>query len=324
MKWTTALAGVALGMTLSAGARAETSWPKEKPITIVVPFPAGGSTDTIARMMSKTMQNNLGQSIVIDNKPGATGIIGMSQAKRAAPDGYTLVFASLGPFVIVPHLNKATPYDARKDFDYITIPVQAPNVLVTRTSHAVKSVAEAIAELKAKPGTVTFANSGFGASDHLSAELFFQQTKTAGLHVPYKGGAPAINDLIGGQVEYSFQNVNAVLPYIQAGQMRALAVTGTHRSPVLPDVPTLAESGVTGAEVYSWQGLAAPAGLPADVKDKLAQAAVKAIKDPAVASQLEKQGLEIVANDPATFAAYQAKEWDRWGRLISTRGIKME
>jgi len=324
MKWITVFATAVLGTTLAASALADTTWPKAKPITIVVPFPAGGSTDTIARMMSKPMQASLGQSIVIDNKPGATGLIGMSQVKRAAPDGYTLVFASLGPFVIVPHLNKSASYDARKDFDYITIPVQAPNVLVTPVNHRARTVDDVIAELKAKPGTVTFANSGFGASDHLSAELFFQQTQTAGLHVPYKGGAPAINDLIGGQVSYSFQNVNAVLPYIQAGQLRALAVTGERRSPVLPDVPTLAESGVTGSEIYSWQGLAAPAGLPPEVKRKLTEAAVAAIKSPDVAKQLTEQGLEIVANDSDAFTAYQAKEWDRWGALISDRGIKID
>ena len=297
-----------------------TPWP-DKAVTIVVPFPAGGSTDMVARAMALQMGSALGQSFIVDNKPGATGTIGAGVVKRAAPDGYTLLVSSLGAFVVTPHLIKNVPYDATKDFDYISVPVQAPNVLVASPKQKERTLAEVIALLKTNPGKVSFASSGNGSSDHLSAEVFWQQSGTEGLHVPYKGGAPAINDLLGGQVDFSFQNVNAVLPHIKAGKLHAIAVTGDKRSPVLPDVPTLAEAGVKGAEVYSWQGLAAPKGLPPAVKDKLAAAAVAAISTPDVKKRMQEQGLEIVASTPAEFTAFQAQEWARWKRLIETRKI---
>lgn len=312
---------IALACSVSVAAFAQaTNWP-EKPVTIVVPFPAGGSTDMVARAMALQMQTKLGQTFLVDNKPGATGTIGAGFVKRAAPDGYTLLVSSLGAFVVTPHLQKSVPYDATKDFDYISVPVQAPNVLVASPGQKARTVAEVIAELKASPGKVSFASSGNGSSDHLSAEVFWQQTQTEGLHIPYKGGAPAINDLLGNQVNFSFQNVNAVLQHIKAGKLHAIAVTGDKRSPVLPDVPTLAEAGVKGAEVYSWQGLAAPKGLPPAVKDKLAAAAIAAINDPEVKKRMVEQGLEIVASTPAEFTAFQAREWTRWKALIETRKI---
>ena len=311
---------IALSCALSLSAVAQAGWP-EKPVTIVVPFPAGGSTDMVARAIALQMQTKLGQTFVVDNKPGATGTIGAGFVKRAAPDGYTLLVSSLGAFVVTPHLQKNVPYDATKDFDYISVPVQAPNVLVASPGQKARTVAEVVAALKANPGKVSFASSGNGSSDHLSAEVFWQQSGTEGLHVPYKGGAPAVNDLLGNQVDFSFQNVNAVLQHIKAGKLHAIAVTGDKRSPVLPDVPTLAEAGVKGAEVYSWQGLAAPKGLPLSVKDKLAAAAIAAINDPEVKKRMVDQGLEIVASTPAEFTAFQAREWARWKTLIETRKI---
>lgn len=309
-------------MTLAASVAlsAVAAWP-EKSVNIIVPFPAGGSTDTIARAMAQHMGEKLGQPFVVDNRPGATGTIGATAVKRAAPDGYTLLVASLGPFVIAPHLVKNIPYDAVKDFDYITLPVQAPNVLVASPAQKARTVAEVVAALKAQPGKISFASSGSGSSDHLSAELFWQQSGTSGLHIPYKGGAPAINDLLGGQVDFSFQNVNAVLSHIRAGKLHAIAVTGDKRSPVLPEVPTLAEAGVKGAEIYSWQGMAAPKGLPGEVKKKLADAAIQAINEPALKKRLTDQGMEIVANTPEEFAAFQQREYKRWKTLIETRKI---
>ena len=311
------IAAVACAAAVTAGAQ---TWP-EKTVTVVVPFPAGGSTDTIARVLAQHMQTSLGQPFVVENRPGATGTIGAGAVKRAPPDGYTLLVSSLGTFVIAPHLTKSVPYDALKDFDYITIPVQAQNILVASPAQKARTVADVIAQLKEKPGKVSFASSGNGASDHLSAELFWQQTGTEGLHVPYKGGAPAINDLLGNQVDFSFQNVNAVISHIKAGKLHPIAVTGDKRTSVLPNVPTLAEAGVKGAEVYSWQGLAAPKGLPPAVKDKLTAAAIAAMKDPAVQSRLTDQGFEIVANTPAEFTAFQAKEFARWKALIESRKI---
>ncbi|MGJ7501754.1 Bug family tripartite tricarboxylate transporter substrate binding protein [Variovorax sp. ZT5P49] len=307
-------------LPLHASAQAD-AWPQQKPVTIIVPFPAGGSTDMVARAIALQMQTKLGGSFVVDNRPGATGTIGTGFVKRAAPDGYTLLVSSLGAFVVTPHLQKSVPYDATKDFDYISVPVQAPNVLVANVARPEHTVADVLALLRKTPGKVSFASSGNGSSDHLSAELFWQQTKTEGVHVPYKGGAPAVNDLLGNQVDFSFQNVNAVLPHIRAGKLRAIAVTGDKRSPVLPDVPTLAEAGVKGAEVYSWQGMAAPKGLPPAVKKKLSDAAIAAMQDPETKKRMLDQGLEIVASTPEEFTAFQLREWTRWKTLIDTRHI---
>ena len=311
---------ITLGATLALAAQAASSFP-DKPVNIIVPFPAGGSTDTVARAVALSMGEQLGKPFVVENRPGATGTIGAGAVKRAAADGYTLLVASLGPFVVTPHMVKNVPYDAGKDFDYITIPVQAPNVLVASPTQKARSVSEVIAALKANPGKISFASSGNGSSDHLSAELFWQQTGTEAVHVPYKGGAPAITDLLGGQVDFSFQNVNAVLSHLRSGKLRAIAVTGTQRSPVLPDVPTLAESGVKGAEVYSWQGMVAPKGLPVDVKARLSKAAIAAVQQPDIRKRFVEQGLEIVGNTPEEFTRFQAQENERWKQLIHTRKI---
>jgi tripartite-type tricarboxylate transporter receptor subunit TctC len=315
---------LALGMTLGLGITQSVNAFPNHAVTVIIPFPAGGSTDTVARAMAVSMGQQLGQTFVIENRPGATGTIGAAAVQRAAPDGHTLLLASLGPFVITPHLINNVPYDAVKDFDYITIPVQAANVLVASPTQSARSVAEVIATLKANPGDISFASSGNGSSDHLSAELFWQQTKTQGIHVPYKGGAPAISDLIGGQVDFSFQNVNAVLPHLRSGKLYPIAVTGTQRLPALPDVPTLAEAGVSGAEVYSWQGLAAPKGLPPEIKAALAQAAQQAIKQPDIRQRFVDQGMEIVANTPEQFTLFQRQESERWKQLIESRRISVD
>jgi tripartite-type tricarboxylate transporter receptor subunit TctC len=311
---------LALSIAALAGTPAQAAWP-DKPVTIVVPFPPGGSTDSLARVLTGPLQTAFGQSFVVDNRAGATGTIGAGQVKRAVPDGYTLLVSSLGPFVIAPHLIKSMPYDALKDFDLLTVAVRAPNVLVVPAASPLKTVADVIAAAKKDPGKLTFASSGNGSSDHLTAELFWLQTATSGTHVPYKGGAPAIQDLLGGQVDASFQNVNAVLQHIAAGKLRAVAVTGDKRSAVLPDVPTLSESGVKGADVYSWQGIAAPKGLPADVKTKLHAALVAALNDPQIKADFAKIGIEVVANTPAQFASFQQSEFARWKSLIETRKI---
>jgi len=313
------IASIAFGL-IAAGAVQAQSWPT-KPVTLVVPFPPGGSSDTIARAIGAKMQEKLGQPVVVENKGGATGTIGAAQVKRAAPDGYTVLVSSLGPFVIAPHLIKNVPYDAGKDFDLLTVLVQAPNVLVVPAASPLKSVADVIAQMKKTPDKMSFASSGNGSSDHLTAELFWLQTGTSGVHVPYKGGGPAMSDLLGAQVDASFQNINAVVPHVASGKLRALAVTSTQRSPLLPSVPTLAESGVKDVDVYSWQAAAAPKGLPADVKAKLHASMIAALNDPAVKPKLLELGFEIVGDTPEQFAAFQQKENARWKQLIETRKI---
>ena len=308
------LATLLLGLAVATGAWAQ-AWPS-KPVTLLVPFPPGGSTDLIARTLAPKLQERLGGSFVVDNKGGAGGTVGAGQVKRAAPDGYTLFVSSLGPFVIGPHLIKNVPYDALKDFDYITVAVQAPNVLVVPVTSPHKSLAELMAHLKANPDKVSFASSGNGTSDHLTAELFWQQTQTSGVHIPYKGGGPAMSDILSGQVNASFQNINAVVPHVKSGKLRALAITSSARSPQLPDVPTLSESGIKGVDVYSWQGVAAPKGLPADIKAKVHAALVAGLNAPEVKTRLLDLGFEIVGNTPEQFTAFQAAEFARWKKVI--------
>lgn len=322
MKLLKTLPALMLGLTLSVQALAA-GYP-EKPVTAVVPFPAGGSTDSIARALAPAFQATLGQPLIVDNRPGATGAIGAAMVKRAPADGYTFMVASIGVYAVNPFLQKRLQYDPTKDFDLLTVAVRAPNVLVASSSIKVNTLQDLIAHLKKNPDTVSFASSGAGSSDHLTAALFWQQTGTSGLHVPYKGGAPAINDLLGGHADVSFQNLNVVVQHIKAGKLKALAITGNKRSPLLPDVPTLEESGVKNVDVYSWQGIAAPKGLPADVKSKLHSTIVKALNEPGLKGKLEEQGFEVVANTPEEFAKFNAQELKRWGTVIEKGNIELE
>ena len=293
-----------------------------KTVTVVVPFPAGGSSDMVGRVLAQKWHDKLGGTFIVENKPGATGAIGAAAVKNAPADGYTLLVSSLAVFVVNPHLQKSLPYDPSRDFDLLSVAVQAPNVLVANPSFPANNVADLIAQLKKNPGKVSFATSGAGSSDHLTAELFWQQTGTQGLHVPYKGGAPAIQDVIAGHADVSFQNINAVLTQIQSGKLKALAITSAKRSPLLPNVPTLAESGVKNAEVYSWQAVAAPKGLPADVKAKLVKGIEEGLRDPEVSKKLTDLGFEIVANTPEQFAKFQSQELARWKKVIDTGKIE--
>lgn len=290
-------------------------------ITLVVPFPPGGSTDSVARAIGPKMSDRLGQSVIIENKAGATGTLGAGFVKRAEPDGYTLLVTSLGPLVIAPHLLSSVPYDPAKDFDFITVAVQSPNVMVVPANSPYKSVSDVVAALKANPNKVTFASAGSGSSDHLTAEIFWDQTKTDGIHVPYKGGGPAIIDLLGGQVDVMTPNINAVIQHINSGKLRALAVTSNKRSPLLPNVPTFKEAGVNDMVIYSWQSVVAPKGLSPEVKTKVHSSVVAALNDPQVKKSFTDIGFEIIANTPEQFAKFQAEESARWKKIIDSRKI---
>jgi tripartite-type tricarboxylate transporter receptor subunit TctC len=313
------LATAVLALCAAHPAIADT-WPS-KPVTLLVPFPPGGSTDMIARTVGAKLQEKLGGTFIVDNKAGAGGTLGAAAAKRAAPDGYTIFVSSLGPFVIGPHLIKNAGYDPLKDFDYVTVAVQAPNVLAVPANSPHKTFGDLLRFIKANPEKMTFASAGNGTSDHLTAELFWQETGTKAVHVPYKGGAPAMQDLIGGVVDASFMNINTGLPNIKGGKLRALAITSTKRSPLLPDVPTMDELGLKGVTVYSWQAFAAPKGLPAEIKTKLHGAILAGLNDPAVKPRLLELGFEVVGSSPEQFAAFQATEFARWKKVIEVGKI---
>lgn len=310
---------VALGLAAATGAQAET-WPA-KPVTLLVPFPPGGSTDMIARTLGPKLQEKLGGTFIVQNQAGAGGTVGATAAKRSAPDGYTVFVSSLGPFVIGPHLLKNVGYDPLKDFDYVTVAVQAPNVLTVPANSPHKSLADVLAYEKANPGKMSFASAGNGTSDHLTAELFWQMTGTSGLHIPYKGGSPAMSDLLGGQVDATFMNINTGLPNLNAGKLRALAITSDKRSPLLPDVPTMEELGIKGVTVYSWQAFALPKGVPTEIKTKLHDALVAGLNDPQIKPKLLELGFEIVGNTPEQFTAFQAAEFARWKKVIEVGKI---
>jgi len=298
-----------------------TAWPS-RPIRMLVPFVAGGSSDIVGRSVAIRMQDALGQTVIVDNRPGANGAIAGQILAKASPDGYTLMVGSIGVFAINLALFKDLPYDPLRDYDLLTVAVRNPNVLITSQKVAAASVKDLVGLLQKSPGKLTFVSSGTGSSDHLSAELFWQRTKTTGIHVPYKGGAAAMADMVGGQVDASFQNLGAATGHIKAGRLRALAVTGDRRSPQLPEVPTMLELGFQGFEVYSWQAFAAPRGLPKDIRSRMESAVVSALKLPQVRQSMDDLGFEVVANTGAEFEAFLRGEIARWKQVVQTANIQ--
>ncbi|HET7731760.1 MAG TPA: tripartite tricarboxylate transporter substrate binding protein [Usitatibacter sp.] len=307
-------------LALSTGALAQ-AYP-EKPVTVVVPFTPGGSSDITARTVANKLQESLGQTFIIDNKPGANGGIGATYVKNAKPDGYTLFVGSIGVFAINQVLYKNLGYETQRDFDLLSVAVRTPNALVTSASFPPNTVAEFIDYLKKNPNKVSFASSGTGSSDHLTAALFWQKTGTSGIHVPYKGGSAAHMDLIAGNADVSFQNLGSITQHVKAGKMKLLAVTGSARDPAAPNVPTLTEAGVPGIEVYSWQAFVAPKGLPQSVKARLIPALQAAIKHPDVVKRFNELGFEVVGNTPAEFDRFLTEEIARWKQVVDQGGIK--
>jgi tripartite-type tricarboxylate transporter receptor subunit TctC len=314
---------LALGITAAAlcASVAAQQYP-ERPVTVVVPFTPGGSSDITARTVSAKLQESLGQTFIIDNKPGANGGIGGKYVAAAKPDGYTLFVGSIGVFAINPVLYKDLGYDPRKDYDLLSVAVRTPNALVTRPNFPANNVAEFIDFVKKNPGQVSFASSGTGSSDHLTAALFWQKTGTSGIHVPYKGGSAAHMDLIAGNADASFQNLGSITQHVKAGKMKLLAVTSEKRDPTVPDVPTLSEAGVPGIVVYSWQAFVAPKGLPANVKARLQPALISAIKHPDTVKKFSEQGFEVVGNSPEEFNRFLNDELARWKQVIDAGGIR--
>lgn len=316
-----ALAALAATAFALATSFAQAQYP-QRPITIVVPFTPGGSSDITARTIGQKLSESLGQPVIIDNKPGANGGIGAAFVAKAPADGYTIFVGSIGVFAINPVLYKNLSYDPKRDFDLISVAVRTPNALVTSTKVPANTVKEFIDYVKKNPDKVSFASSGTGSSDHLTAALFWQKTGTTGIHVPYKGGSAAHLDLIAGNADASFQNLGSITAHVKGGKMKLLAVTADKRDPSVPNVPTLAESGVPGLEVFSWQAVVAPKGLPKDVADKLIPAVIAAIKHADNVRKFNDMGFEVVGNTPAEFGRFLDAELARWKQVIDAGGIK--
>jgi tripartite-type tricarboxylate transporter receptor subunit TctC len=293
-------------------------------VTVVAPFPPGGASDTSIRIMQAKLTEFLGQPVVIENRPGGTGSIGMTAVARAAPDGYTIVISSVGAFAVNPAVNKKLSYDPLRDFDLLTLAVQTPIVLVVNPKLPVNSVKELIEYQKKNPGELAFGSSGLASGEHLTTELFWQQTKTTGVHVPYRGSGPAITDAIAGHVQGLFTNFGLVSQQIQSGQLKALAVSTEKRLPDYPNIPTLAESGIDDMVVMVWQGMAAPKNLPPAVKEKLHSAIVKCLNDPGVKKAFAEIGFETVGGTPEAFAQYLKREIDRWSAVAKAANIQTE
>lgn len=316
------LAAATLAVAGMGSALAADTYP-DKPLTMIVPFSAGGTTDILARIVGQALGQELGQTIIIENKPGAGGNIGAQQASRAKADGYTLFMGTVGTHAINQALYKKLPYDPAKDFAPLSRVANVPNLLVAHPSRPYKTVQEMIAYAKKHPGEVTYGSPGSGASPHVSGALFQSMTGAELTHVPYKGSAPAISDLLGNQIAVMFDNMPSAIQHVRSGKLRPIAVTTAKRSPELPDVPTIAEAGVPGYEATSWFGLWAVAGTPAPILTKLQTALTKVLKDPAVAKKIADQGGEVVIETPAQFDAFIKSEAAKWGKVVKESGAEV-
>jgi len=317
MRWASAFL-----VLFAAAALAQTDYPS-RPVRIIVPSPPSGGTDIVARVLAAHFSSAFGQQFFVENKPGAGNLIGIEAAARAAPDGYTLL-VSASTIALNSVLYKKVPYDPVRDFAPITLAATAPNILVVNPKLPIKSVAELIAAAKAKPGALSYGTPGVGTSPHLCMELFKSMAGIDLQHVPYKGTAAAVMDVIGGQIEVAFATALTAKPLIDAGRLRALAVSGPRRVAALPDVPPVAEAGVPGYEAMQWYGLLAPAGTPAPVIERVHGEAMVALRSPEMKARLAADGAEPLGTTPAQFGAYIKRELDKWSRVRDTAHIERQ
>lgn len=313
----------ALGAVTALPAAAQDDWPA-KPIRIVVPFAAGGTSDVLARTLGAQLQASLKQTVLIENKAGAGGVIGADSVAKAAPDGYTLLLGTIATHAINPALLPKMPYNAAKDFAPVMLLGSISNVLLVGPDQPFKSVKDVVAAAKARPGSLQFASAGQGTSQHLSGETFKLLAGVDLTHVPYKGSAPAIQDVMGGQIPMSFETALVALPQIKAGKVRALAVTSAKRSAVLPEVPTMQEAGIANFDVASWQALYAPAGTPPAIVNKLNAELAKIVAQPDTKTRIDGLGLEYTANTPEQFGAFQRNEQAKWARIVKDGNVKVD
>ena len=313
-------AAAMLAVAVTSGAQAQ-AYPA-KPIKIIIPFVPGGPSDTVGRAIGSKFQEFLGQPAVVENKPGANGSIAAEFVAKSEPDGYTILVGSIGVFAINAALFKDLRYHPARDFAPITLAVTTPNVLVTKLDFPAKTVSELLDQMRKNPGKTSFGSSGTGSSDHLTYELFTQMTNTTGIHVPYKGGAAVVTDLLGGQVDASFQNLGTVATQIKAGKIRPLAVTARSRAAALPDVPTMVEAGFPDLVVTSWQAAAAPAKTPREVIVKLNDEINRAMRTPDVAEKMVASGLIIVTESPEFFGDVIRSDYAKYGKLTQDIGFQ--
>lgn len=311
-----------LAATLAAPSFAQVAeWPRAKPITYVVPFTPGGSTDVVGRAVAEKLATALGQSVVVDNRPGQGGGIGAAYVAKSPADGYTLFGGTISTHAINPSLYKHLPYDPVRDFEPVALVAFLPNVLLVDPNAGVNNVQELIALLKKDPKRRTFASSGNGTSTHLAGEMFADMIGVPLTHVPYKGTPPAMIDVSAGQVTFMFDQMTAALPLLQAGKLKLLAVTTAKRMPLAPNVPTMIEAGVPGFEMSSWQAIYAPKGTPKPIVQRLSQEIARALRQPDVQDKLGRQmGMELVGGGPDELAALMAREIPRWAALVKKSG----
>lgn len=313
----------ALFASFAAPAFAQGDAYPRKPIKWIVPFPPAGAMDVIARTLGEQMGRKLGQTFVIENRPGAGGNIGADAVARSAPDGYTMMIVANG-MAVNKFLYGRLSYDPVKNFAPVSLLAVVPNVLVTQSGAKSKTVADVIAQAKAQPGKVTYASAGNGTSIHLAAELFASMAQLDMVHVPYKGSGPAVTDLIGGQVDYMFDSVTSATPHIQSGKLRAIAVTTAKRSSALPNVPTVAEAGLPGYDLSPWFAVYMPAGTPPAIVERINAALLEAMKLPEVKARFATIGAEPIGSTPAQLAAHLDAEMAKWGKIIQARGIRAD
>ncbi len=313
------LAVAALASTLALAAPAHAEYP-EKPIRLILPYPPGGPTDLLARLVAAEMSNTIGQQVVVDNRPGASGMIGAEQVARAAPDGYTFL-ANASLHVINPSIYPDMRYDAIKDFAPITQLAAVPLVLVVPPASPIKTPQDIVALDKQNPGKFSFGSAGTASSQQLAGESFKITAGVDMLHVPYRGSSPALADLVGGQIDIMFDSMPSAMPFIQSGQLRAVAVTTPQRAAALPGVPTIAETGFPGFDISTWYGFWAPAGTPDAIVAKLAEHAALALKSPKVRERYASMGAEPVGSTPAEFAAYNISEGEKWADIVKRAGV---
>jgi len=314
------LVGVALLAMAASTAIAQTAYPT-RPIRIIVPSSAGGGTDILTRILTPRFSERLGQSAIVDNRPGAGSIIGNDAVAKAPPDGYTLLMG-ISTLAILPSMHKKLPYDAQRDLAPITETISAPNILVVHPSLPVRSVKELVAFARERPGQLNFASAGLGTNPHLSMELFLSMTRLKMVHIAYKGSAPAMIDLLSGNVVVMTSTMLAGLPHVRTGRLRGLAVTGTKHSAVLPDLPTVAEAGVPGYEAVQWYGLFAPPQTPKEIIAKLHTAMAGVLHSPEIQKKFAGDGAETVGNSPEEFAQFLKSETVKWGKVVRSAGIK--